>query len=165
MNKLDFQITECVVFFWVGETLFIQYIQNKKKKNIKYIIIEQRVPNLLKVIILIHIYECYFFLSLSPIQSNIFCIIFVFFCFVFQLRNWIILIIILWAWKTNNIFVGSCCLFRFYSLVVVCVCWVQPISILSYFFFRSWVHFGQNHLPLGFVRSPTQAKWNHSMVH
>lgn len=34
-----------------------------------------------------------------------------------------------------------------------------------YFFLRSCVHFGQNHFPLGFVVSPTQAKWNHSMGH
>lgn len=34
------------------------------------------------------------------------------------------------------------------------------------FFLRnSSEHFGQNHLPFGFVVSPTQAKWNHSMGH
>ena len=34
-----------------------------------------------------------------------------------------------------------------------------------YFFLRSSVQRGQNHLPLGFIFSPTQAKWNHSMGH
>lgn len=34
-----------------------------------------------------------------------------------------------------------------------------------YFFLRSCVHLGQNHLPFGFVVRPTQAKWNHSMGH
>lgn len=37
--------------------------------------------------------------------------------------------------------------------------------ITYYFFFRSCEHFGQNHLPFGFVVSPTQAKWNHSIGH
>lgn len=31
--------------------------------------------------------------------------------------------------------------------------------------FRSFVHFGQYHLPLGFVVSPTHWKWNHSIGH
>lgn len=34
-----------------------------------------------------------------------------------------------------------------------------------YFFLRSCEHFGQNHLPFGFVVSATQAKWNHSIGH
>jgi hypothetical protein len=34
-----------------------------------------------------------------------------------------------------------------------------------HFFFRSAVHFGQNHFPLGLVVNPTQAKWNHSIGH
>lgn len=36
---------------------------------------------------------------------------------------------------------------------------------IAYFFLRSCEHFGQNHLPFGFVVKPTQAKWNHSMGH
>lgn len=46
----------------------------------------------------------------------------------------------------------------------LCACYVYLCTEI-YFFLRSCEHFGQNHLPFGFVVSPTQAKWNHSIGH